>query len=589
MIRQERQLETRRAAEEHQRRLTLVGQQLLSLLENFKLRQLAQAPPQGAMPGPPVNKSIAFVGFVKDGRLQLPWDENPGVRLFRRLVYEAPFATDLRQAQAEQQAGRHEKASAMYQHTIEAARHPAQQAYARLWLAQGLEKAGQKPEGRRHYRRVLELPLEVVDEYGVPLAFYAAPHLLEDDRRRQEILETIRMAAERGSWLSAAALYQARDLARALKVAELESRLSERIRDREQAEALQADFARLLSGRPAREPHWIAYGQPVWLIGVAAGPAGADGLVLAVKAGEALQSLDPSIRLAAHGEGDSLGESLPGLSVVLPATVEPPSNYRRALLISASTLVLGLTLLAAYLLWRDVKRDVELAEMRSQFVSSVSHELKTPLTTIRMFAETMRLDEEMNRGTVCEYLDTILSESERLGRLVENVLDFAKIEQGTRIYSMRSVRLEEVVEEAARVMRFPLRQSGFTLDLAAERTLPSIQADRDALLQAVLNLMTNAMKYSDKSRRIGLDLRREGDAALIAVADSGVGIAPEELTHIFERFYRGPANQNRHIPGAGLGLTLVAHIARAHGGDVSVRSSPGAGSTFTIRLPLGAE
>jgi signal transduction histidine kinase len=125
---------------------------------------------------------------------------------------------------------------------------------------------------------------------------------------------------------------------------------------------------------------------------------------------------------------------LPGLSVVIPAAVPTPANYRQTLLVSALTLTLTLTLLAAFLLWRDVRRDMELAEMRSQFVSSVSHELKTPLTTVRMFSETMRLDEAMDRQTQCEYLDTILSESQRLGRLVDNLLDFARIEQGVRIY-----------------------------------------------------------------------------------------------------------------------------------------------------------
>jgi len=592
MIGQERQLEARRTVEERQRRLTLVGQQLLSLLENFKLRQLAQLPPrsQGTTPGPPVDRSIAFVGPVRESRVRLPWDDDPGARLFRGLVNEARFTSLLGQAAAEERAARYEKAEAIYSRAIEAARHPAQQAYARLLLAQGLEKAGRKPEERRRqYERVLELPLQHVDEYGVPLAFYAAPHLLGDDLRRQGILRAIRMAAEREGWLSPAALYQGRDLARLLKVSELESRFTEQISDREQAEALQADFARLVSVRPAREPLWIAFGQPVWMVSVAAGSGGADAWVLAVRADQALRALDSTIRLAGQGEGSSLGESLPGLSVVIPATVPPPANYRQTLLVSALTLTLTLTLLAAFLLWRDVRRDMELAEMRSQFVSSVSHELKTPLTTVRMFSETMRLDAEMDRQTQCEYLDTILSESERLGRLVDNVLDFARIEQGVRIYHLQPARLEDVVEEAARVIRFPLTQSGFTLDLAVERTLPPIEADRDALLQAILNLMTNAMKYSGTSRRIGIDLRREGDDALIAVTDYGVGIAPEEQVRIFERFYRAPTSQGQYIPGAGLGLTLVAHVAKAHGGDVAVRSSPGAGSTFTIRLPIGAE
>jgi two-component system phosphate regulon sensor histidine kinase PhoR len=154
---------------------------------------------------------------------------------------------------------------------------------------------------------------------------------------------------------------------------------------------------------------------------------------------------------------------------------------------------------------------------------------------------------------------------------------------------MQSSRLEEVVDEAVRVIRFPLRQSGFTLDLTVERTLPPIAADRDALLQALLNLLTNAMKYSGASRRVAIDLRRQGNHALLAVTDYGTGIAPEEQTRIFERFYRAPASQSQSIPGAGLGLTLVAHVARAHGGDVAVRSSPGAGSTFTVRLPIGED
>ena len=166
------------------------------------------------------------------------------------------------------------------------------------------------------------------------------------------------------------------------------------------------------------------------------------------------------------------------------------------------------------------------------------------------------------------------------------MLDFGKIERGKKTYRFKPVRLDEVVEEAARTIQYPLEQAGFALDVDVDRDLPPVAADSDALQQAILNLLTNAMKYSGDSRQIRLALDRENGDARIQVADHGVGIAPVEQGRIFERFYRVPTAENQHIPGAGLGLTLVAHIAKAHGGGLDVESSVGEGSTFTIRLPL---
>jgi signal transduction histidine kinase len=271
---------------------------------------------------------------------------------------------------------------------------------------------------------------------------------------------------------------------------------------------------------------------------------------------------------------------------VLPAQSASNDGSRRVFLAITLMLALALALLAGYLLWRDVQRDRRLAEMRSQFVSSVTHELRTPLTAIRMFTETLRLDEDVDHRTRSEYLDTILHESERLSRLVDNVLDFGKIERGKKIYRFQPVSLDDVVEGAARAMQYPLEQAGFALEVAVERNLPLVTADADALQQAILNLLTNAMKYSGDSRRIQLGLDRQNGVARIQVVDRGVGIAPGDHDRVFERFYRAPTAFNQHIPGAGLGLTLVAHIAAAHGGRVEIDSHPGAGSTFTIRLPL---
>ena len=203
-----------------------------------------------------------------------------------------------------------------------------------------------------------------------------------------------------------------------------------------------------------------------------------------------------------------------------------------------------------------------------------------------MFTETLRLDDDVDRKSRLEYLDTILHESERLSRLVDNVLDFAKIERGKKTYHFQPVQLDEVVEQAARVAQYPLEEAGFALQTAIDPDLPAVEADADALQQAILNLVGNAIKYSGDSRRIELRLDRQNGYARIYVVDSGIGIAEEEQKRIFERFYRAPTAENRHIPGTGLGLTIVAHIAEAHGGRVAVRSSPGKGSEFTIDLPL---
>jgi signal transduction histidine kinase len=228
---------------------------------------------------------------------------------------------------------------------------------------------------------------------------------------------------------------------------------------------------------------------------------------------------------------------------------------------------------------------LRVAELRSRFVSSVSHELKTPLTAIRMFAETLRL-RATKPETQAEYLDTIVNESERLTRLLNNVLDFTKIERGTKTYRREPHNLAEIVESSVRAIRYPLEQRRFELRVDVNDGIPPVNVDRDAIEQAILNLLTNAMKYSGDSHEIELRLHSQDSEAVIDVADRGVGIEPAERARIFEQFYRVRAPENQNIPGTGLGLTLVNHIAKAHGGRVVVESEPGVGSTFSIHLPL---
>jgi signal transduction histidine kinase len=220
-------------------------------------------------------------------------------------------------------------------------------------------------------------------------------------------------------------------------------------------------------------------------------------------------------------------------------------------------LVVGFTGFGMFLLWRDVRRELALADMRSHFVTSVSHELKTPLTAIRMFAEALTMGVQKKPEAQQEYLRTIISESERLSRLLNNVLDFSKIEQGTRTYRFEPVSLEDVLQAAAKTMAFPMGQKRFSLQIEADKGIPHVQADKDALEQAVLNLLHNALKYSGKNREILLKLYRKENTICIDVIDFGIGISDENKTHIF--------------------------------GNVEVLSRLGEGSTFSIILPLEEE
>jgi signal transduction histidine kinase len=248
--------------------------------------------------------------------------------------------------------------------------------------------------------------------------------------------------------------------------------------------------------------------------------------------------------------------------------------------------ILVLTGFTAFLAWRDVRRETEAVRLRSQFVSSVTHELKTPLTSIRMFAETLRLGRHSGPEAQREYLDTVVHETERLSRLINNVLDFARIERGEKTYQMAPADVGTAAKEAARAVAYPLSQGGYELETEIPDDLPMVEADSDALTQALLNLLSNAIKFSPEGGRIDLRVLREEGELLFQVQDRGWGIAPHERELIFRDFYRTPDADEEGVPGTGLGLSLVDHVAKAHGGRVEVESELGKGSTFTIRIPI---
>jgi len=264
------------------------------------------------------------------------------------------------------------------------------------------------------------------------------------------------------------------------------------------------------------------------------------------------------------------------------------SAERRLFVILAGLLVIGLLSLGVFLLLRDTRRELEMARVRSEFVSSVSHELKTPLTTIRMYAETLRLRRQ-DDATREAYLDTIISESERLTRLMNNVLDFSRIESGTRHYAMQRVAVQNVVQSTLNLFKSILDDQSVALTTSIQETPLLVDADADALEQAMLNLLSNAVKYSPETKEVAVDVRGESGRAIIAVSDSGMGISEEARARLFEPYFRAEDAQQAGIAGTGLGLSIVRHAAEAHGGTVSVQSEPGRGSTFTLSLPLAAE
>ena len=236
----------------------------------------------------------------------------------------------------------------------------------------------------------------------------------------------------------------------------------------------------------------------------------------------------------------------------------------------------------------SIRRERRLNELKSEFISNVSHELKTPLSIISMFGEMLAEGRTKSPEQAHEYAEIIWRESVRLGRLIDNVLDFAKIERGMGVYEFAETDLGEVVDRAIELSARRVAAAEMTLSADLEPDLPALRLDASAVTLAVLNLIDNAIKYAAGGKRIELSVRREGDRVVLAVRDHGPGIDPEEHERIFDRFYRARAIRLLPIRGSGIGLALVQHIARAHGGDAGVTSVPTQGATFRIWLPISA-
>lgn len=238
------------------------------------------------------------------------------------------------------------------------------------------------------------------------------------------------------------------------------------------------------------------------------------------------------------------------------------------------------------LTYRSVNKQVALARLKSDFVSNVSHELRTPLALIRLYAETLELGRITTSEKKNEYYGIIRKESERLSALINNILDFSRIEAGGKEYDFRDTDIAELVRNTLDSYRYQIEQQGFLLEENIDTCIPAVKVDREAIARALVNLVNNALKYSSNEKFLGVKLYREEGLLKLEVSDRGIGIERHEQTRIFDKFYRTCDPLVHNTKGSGLGLSLVRHITQAHGGDVVVESTPGRGSKFTLSLPL---
>jgi two-component system phosphate regulon sensor histidine kinase PhoR len=253
----------------------------------------------------------------------------------------------------------------------------------------------------------------------------------------------------------------------------------------------------------------------------------------------------------------------------------------------AIIVLLDVVLLAgAWLIYRTIRREMELIEMKSDFVSSVSHELRTPLSLIRMFAETLEMKRVKTEKKKNEYYRTIIQESERLTRLVNNILNFSRMEDGKRNYHLQAVDVNALVSRVLDFYTFQLHNKNFELVVDLAKKISTVLADEEAMAEALHNIIDNAIKYSDKEKYIRVATGSVVGMAFVEVQDRGIGIAPEHHTKIFEKFYRVSGGLVYTTKGSGLGLTLVRHIVGAHNGRIEVQSVPGKGSSFKLLLPI---
>jgi signal transduction histidine kinase len=291
-----------------------------------------------------------------------------------------------------------------------------------------------------------------------------------------------------------------------------------------------------------------------------------------------------------QGDNVNVGAMLPNwqlaLTVVDTKWMDESARSRMASYLWAGYLLVGAMAITGLLAGQFFRKQVRLARLKTDLVSAVSHELKTPLASMRLLVDSLLEDPAFDPVKTREYLQLISGENLRLNRLVENFLTFSRLERNRHNLELKEIAPADVVGSVAAIVRERFQGMPCDFTSSVESGLPAIHADPDALLSALLNLLDNAYKYTSSNKRIRLEAYSEPGLVVFAVEDNGMGIAAREQERIFRRFYQIDRRLARETGGCGLGLSIVDSIVRAHGGSVRITSRPGSGSTFRLCLPF---
>ncbi|MEJ2047318.1 MAG: ATP-binding protein, partial [Dehalococcoidia bacterium] len=259
-----------------------------------------------------------------------------------------------------------------------------------------------------------------------------------------------------------------------------------------------------------------------------------------------------------------------------------PSRFLRIIALPLKT---DRSTTGAWVLFQDLTELRSLQTMRRELVGNISHELRTPLSTIKAIVETLK-DGAINDQEVAEgFLTSIDSEVDRMTQIVAELTELSRIETGKAEFNLEETNLNLLVKETMAQLSPYAERQGVAVATDLSDNLPPVTADRERIRQVVTNLLHNAIKFSHQGGRVVISTRQEGGYVSVSIADKGIGIAREDLPHVFERFYK--ADKSRSGGGTGLGLAIAKHVVQAHGGEISVQSEEGKGSVFSFTLPLG--
>ena len=533
---------------------------------------------------------------------------------------EAQFAEALAQAEAlELRQNRPGAAAVLYRKSFELPVPGSMKALVLARIARCLRKSGDARAAVRTYQQLARDYDQVYDPFGRPYGLIAGFELAElelDSPESEQILENLYRGLINGRWeISGRQLDYFLEKIRKRTIAEWSAETAF-VNHFKMARDLQASFRHPGPLDPNQVYNYAfsrsSTGYQVFYVRTAgsdnAGPilgffADLDWIEsrLVSQAERFFESETPDLRFSlSKGQETHAGAAREGLGEIsfrslspswklLYERQSPNNNARREMLIfaGATSLVLGVLGLGVFLLLRDVSREAETSRLRSELVSSVSHELKTPLTLIRLYGETLLYKPGILADEGKEYAEVVTRESERLTRLIENVLDFSRIERKEKKeYRLEEGDLASTLAPPVEIYARYLRRRDFVVETDFPANLPRVRFDAGAVSQAALNLVDNAAKFSDESKYVAVRMRSGEDHVIFEVEDRGIGIEPDELDQLFQQFYR--SRRGRAKGGYGLGLFLVKHIMDAHHGKVEVDSPAGKGSRFRLVFPVAA-